>query len=83
MTSKCSNLKWNSRTFRRKLHAGTEKNKLRYHFVLSMAFTFIDHSSRPISASELTQLLKKQYVFLDIINRVTNTNTAFTLTKRV
>ena len=48
-----------------------------------MAFTFIDHSSRPISASELTQLLKKQYVFLDIINRVTNTNTAFTLTKRV
>ena len=84
MTSKCSNLKWNSRRFRRKLHAGTEKNKLRYHFVLSMAFTFIDHSSRPISASELTQLLKKAiWCFLDIINRVTNTNTAFTLTKHV
>ena len=82
MTSKCSNLKWNSRMFLRKLHAGTEKNKLRYHFVLG--FTFIDHSSRPISARELTQLLKKAiWCFLDIINRVTNTNTSFTLTKRV
>ena len=63
MTSKCSNLKWNSRMFLRKLLAVTEKNKLRYHFVLFMASTFIDHSSRPISASELTQLLKKAICF--------------------
>jgi len=68
MTSKCSNLKWNPGRFLRKLHAGTEKNKLRYHFVLSMAFTFIDHSSGPISASELAQLLKKAICFvLDIM----------------
>ena len=36
----CSNLKWNSRMFLRKLHAGTEKNKLRYHFFLLVGLYF-------------------------------------------
>ena len=67
-------------------HCTRGQRKTNYAIIsfFSLAFTFIDHSSRSISASELTQLLKKAiWCFLDIINRVTNTNTAFTLTKRV
>ena len=45
-----------------------EKNTLRHHRAISLVYTLADHSSQPISAGEIAQLLKQIYsrVFLKI-----------------
>ena len=38
-----------------------EKNTLRHHHAISLVYTLADHSSQPIRAGEIAQLLKQIY----------------------